>query len=1102
MGRIIDYPEISNFTDEDYLVVDGSEGGTRKILGQAVKGVVDSTPTEDSQNAVSSGGVWNSLNDISEEFQSLRSDAYDVYPKKKLTADVVQFDDGAENVPVSEMTAYIYPSMSGSGMPSRTNVRTISGSNSVNVYHANKNLIAPLTYQDAPETVYLGVENSENLLIFFKAGDYHISVKMRDNSAIVPYWVTSGGTPQQSESMHLDADSEVSIYLYDENGVATIDIESFQVEVGINVTDIETHDGEVTNVAFPSGQGDIYLGRVNPVEGKLLIDAIIYERNSSTMNNDENKPGWSYTGLQTYNVEVGTFDTVVYWPDGTVRFTPVNVGSAYSIEYENDDYNVILPVDSYNMTQSQWISLGINIQILITLSTPIEVNIDPIEFRTFYKNNTYFTNSGKLDVEYRLDLAAYVDNQTDMSDKIEKTYPTDTASGAVATFTDGADDIPMKSVKVAIEPVQDLHGYDHPWPAGGGKNILPPMSSETESRNGVTFTRNANGSISMSGTITASAAIVFVEFTLPAGSYTFSNVGSNTSATGANADFYIRDLDAGTTLASISYNALSNNKNFTLTETTNVRFYTVVQEGATISGTVYPMIRKATESDNTYAPYSNICPITSFAGENIWDEEWEVGFINNNGENEDNSYYFRSKNYIPIIPGATYYYKCPTSYSDYARFRFYDQNKQFVSQVGTSNFVNHQFTVPTDAYYMRFTTGEKIGAGVAYNNDISINYPASFTGYIPYSWKDGMTVRVARAGKNLFDKTKTVRGYINDANGELIDNGLSSVTSDYIPVAPNQSYYIKSEQTRGAWGAWYDKNKNYISGITGYVADTSEVNRLKIAPRNAYYMRLTVVVTPPSGESSGNPDTFSVNYPSTDHDYHPFTGNDTYSITFPSEAGTVYGGELDVTNGTLTVDRAMVTLDENGSYYINTYTDRNRIVCNMYDNVGKASAMFVSDSLKSMPPSSGGNGQSNWEIWCSNGAPRMWISVPSTIATVADFKNYLSTNPITVVYELVEPITYHLTPTEIKSLLGDNNIWADAGDTEVTYRADTAMYIEKKLGKDAPMIATSNVVSGSYFMVGSNLYKATANIANGAAVVVGTNAVAITMAEALNEINA
>jgi hypothetical protein len=40
----------------------------------------------------------------------------------------------------------------------------------------------------------------------------------------------------------------------------------------------------------------------------------------------------------------------------------------------------------------------------------------------------------------------------------------------IATFT-GAD-APIDSLKASIEGVQDLHGYDSPWPAGGGKNKL------------------------------------------------------------------------------------------------------------------------------------------------------------------------------------------------------------------------------------------------------------------------------------------------------------------------------------------------------------------------------------------------------------------------------------------------------------------------------------------------------------------------------------------------------------------------------------------------------------------------------------------------------
>ena len=84
-----------------------------------------------------------------------------------------------------------------------------------------------------------------------------------------------------------------------------------------------------------------------------------------------------------------------------------------------------------------------------------------------------------------------------------------------------------------------------------------------------------------------------------------------------------------------------------------------------------------------------------------------------------------------------------------------------------------------------------------------------------------------------------------------------------------------------------------------------------------------------------------------------------------------------------------------------------------------------------------------------------------------------------------------------------NNLWADSGDTEVVYRADTKLYIERLTAPDsADMVADANITSGKYFMVGNNLYKATANIANGSAIIVGTNCIRKSLPEALNEINA
>lgn len=53
-------------------------------------------------------------------------------------------------------------------------------------------------------------------------------------------------------------------------------------------------------------------------------------------------------------------------------------------------------------------------------------------------------------------------------------YPTISVGPAdVLTVTDGADDIPLKTLSVAIEPKQDLHGYDKPWVGGAVAGVTP-----------------------------------------------------------------------------------------------------------------------------------------------------------------------------------------------------------------------------------------------------------------------------------------------------------------------------------------------------------------------------------------------------------------------------------------------------------------------------------------------------------------------------------------------------------------------------------------------------------------------------------------------------
>jgi len=118
-----------------------------------------------------------------------------------------------------------------------------------------------------------------------------------------------------------------------------------------------------------------------------------------------------------------------------------------------------------------------------------------------------------------------------------------------------------------------------------------------------------------------------------------------------------------------------------------------------------------------------------------------------------------------------------------------------------------------------------------------------------------------------------------------------------------------------------------------------------------------------------------------------------YSFSWQAEAGTVYGGTLDVTTGVLTVTRGQI-------------------------------ASYAGETL-----------------------PGAWISDRDVYAA--------GTSPSTgaqVVYELAEPITYQLTPTQVRTLYGENNLWADTGDVTAEYRADLEKYIEKKTGEVQALI--------------------------------------------------
>lgn len=101
-------------------------------------------------------------------------------------------------------------------------------------------------------------------------------------------------------------------------------------------------------------------------------------------------------------------------------------------------------------------------------------------------------------------------------------------------------------------------------------------------------------------------------------------------------------------------------------------------------------------------------------GFNQWDEEWEVGDINStNGVNQTGNF-VRSKNYIPVIANAVYFWKGPSG--SLGRVFYYDEDKNFISYATTTAA---KFTPPSNCRYIKFRMGSSYGA--TYNHDICIN---------------------------------------------------------------------------------------------------------------------------------------------------------------------------------------------------------------------------------------------------------------------------------------------------------------------------------------------------------------------------------------------
>lgn len=313
-----------------------------------------------------------------------------------------------------------------------------------------------------------------------------------------------------------------------------------------------------------------------------------------------------------------------------------------------------------------------------------------------------------------------------------------------------------------------------------------------------------------------------------------------------------------------------------------------------------------------------------------------------------------------------------------------------------------------------------------------ITLPASLDGYTE--------IDVVHTGKNFLEiKNKAAGGLTGAVNsdGEYVISGIatSTVYFDFYGGTANgitldagkYTFSIDGLQTgvSATWtrnGAW-----------AGSISSSTTINLTAQAMISGY-----IVVS--NGTDLSTPITLKCMFEKGDtaSDFEPYSGT-----THTASLGrTIYGGTADVVNGHGTNENRKFTVTSP------TFDDSIRFI-------GSGNTAYI--QINSSPASN-----NRWQdLACSHFTPAniyaggtqqgigcyasQFYIRDSRFTSKQDFIDFLTEQetlgtPLEICYKLATPSDFTFDPVPIDSKLGNNTIWSEQGDTEVTYRSMGTVY--------------------------------------------------------------
>lgn len=429
-------------------------------------------------------------------------------------------------------------------------------------------------------------------------------------------------------------------------------------------------------------------------------------------------------------------------------------------------------------------------------------------------------------------------------------------------------------------------------------------------------------------------------------------------------------------------------------------------------------------------------PYPAGGGINKWDEQWELGIWNSSGQKNDSQNAIRCKNYIKINPSETYYvFANFTRYASGIILRLLDANKSFVRTVVVNSSSTKTFTADSNVEYVVWCSSSTDQI-TTYNNDVSINYPATDTSYHPYSNICPISgqdkINLTKCSKNLYvyDVNKVALGTTSTGTTRsYIDLGISgpctltfsaslksgeTPTTQYINIGKMSNGIITLIQALIQGGTLFDRTITFLEGEKVVIASAS----------NQLY-GITSTLTKYN---------IQVEIGDTVTEFNEYNGN-TEVINL---GGTYYGGHFTQDKDgkrELVVTKRITTLGALTSWRYAQGSGVWRFQAKMPNDYRPPKTIserldFISSCFTpDLSPTTGGSVDNSIAGYTDD--TKVYI-LCNSYTDLETFLTDLSNQ--TLVYTLAEPFTVALPDGEpIKSFAGVNNIYADTGDVDAEY---------------------------------------------------------------------